>query len=574
MKALQLHVDYIEFEPVRPEGRVFERVDSPTKVLVEDAVVLFTCVESGDHETMISDVIRDLKEVVSNLGVSRLVVYPYAHLSNRLADPSTAMAVLKKLVERARELNVEVVSAPFGWTKRFRLSIKAHPLAEQYREWTVRDTESQVTLKKVDRQIPLAKSGHITDAPTHLRLGRELDIFQISEVSGSGLPLIPPRGFIVRNELIEYIREINRELGFEEVWTPHLLRSEVWHLTGHYEAYRERMFVINVDDEEFVLKPMNCPAHALIYASKPRSYRDLPIAYSEFGTVYRNEQSGELTGLLRVRAITQDDGHVFLRPDQIEGVVLKILDAIKRVMDSILRTDIRVGLSTRPERYIGDLKTWEGATESLRSALDSSGIRYTVKEGEGAFYGPKIDVEVRDSLGRYWQCSTIQLDFFLPERLGLEYVDSDGSIKRPVLIHRAILGSLERFTAILLEHYNGRLPVWLSAEQVRVLPVTEAHLIYAKEVASRLSRFRVSLDVEGSLGKRVRASHSDRVPFTVVIGEKEVTKGVITVRDASGKLHEGVEVGHFVRYLDRLIGERLPNLGHLEGFSPQTPSGG
>jgi threonyl-tRNA synthetase len=402
--------------------------------------------------------------------------------------------------------------------------------------------------------------------PLHIRLGRELDIFSVNENVGSGLILFHPNGAIIREELIKLIREVNRRLGFREVWTPHLFRSTLWQRTGHYETFRDRMFLFRIGDEEYVLKPMNCPGHAMIYASSTRSYRDLPVKISEFGTVYRNEQPGELTGLLRVRSITQDDGHVFARPDQVEQVVREILDAAFEVLDRVLGAPVHVNLSTRPEKYIGTKELWDVAESDLRAALESTGIRYEVKHGEGAFYGPKIDVDVEDSMGRRWQCSTIQLDFFMPERLGLEYVDQDGTKKRPVMIHRAILGSLERFTGLLLEHYNGRLPVWLAPLQAVVLPVKSAHSPYAERVLRALldAGIRAELWEEGTLEKRIREAHRARASFVLIVGEAEAGSNTVSVRDHEGKVVKGVLLEDFVRWIAGLVSRRERNVGSVD----------
>jgi len=403
--------------------------------------------------------------------------------------------------------------------------------------------------------------------PLHIRLGRELDVFSVNENVGSGLILFHPNGAIIREELIRLIREVNRRLGFKEVWTPHLFRSTLWQRTGHYETFRDRMFLFRIGDEEYVLKPMNCPGHAMIYASVTRSYRDLPVKLSEFGTVYRNEQPGELTGLLRVRSITQDDGHVFARPDQVEQVVREILDASFEVLERVLGAPVHVNLSTRPEKHIGTKELWDVAESDLKAALESVGIGYEVKHGEGAFYGPKIDVDVEDSMGRRWQCSTIQLDFFMPERLGLEYVDQDGTKKRPVMIHRAILGSLERFTGLLLEHYNGRLPVWLSPLQVVVMPVKSAHSWYAERVLRTLLDIgiRAELWEEGTLEKRIREAHRMRASFVLIVGQAEAESNTVSVRDHEGKVVRGIAVEEFVRWIEGLVKRRERNVGSIDG---------
>jgi threonyl-tRNA synthetase len=571
MRALQLHVDSIEYEPVAVEGRVFEEVDK-RRYRVEEAVVLFTSVEREDTPEVASEMLRQVAEFMGRLGVKRLLIYPYAHLSPDLARPEKARELLRRMEMEARSRGIEVYRAPFGWNKRFTLSVKGHPLAEQLRVVTKedvlsrREARAEGASRQEATQVQERAAVKEEKEPLHIRLGRELDVFSVNENVGSGLILFHPNGAIIREELIKLIREVNRRLGFREVWTPHLFRSTLWQRTGHYETFRDRMFLFRIGDEEYVLKPMNCPGHAMIYASATRSYRDLPVKISEFGTVYRNEQPGELTGLLRVRSITQDDGHVFARPDQVEQVVREILDAAFEVLERVLGAPVHVNLSTRPEKYIGTKELWDVAESDLRAALESTGIRYEVKHGEGAFYGPKIDVDVEDSMGRRWQCSTIQLDFFMPERLGLEYVDQDGTKKRPVMIHRAILGSLERFTGLLLEHYNGRLPVWLAPLQAVVLPVKSAHSPYAERVLRALldAGIRAELWEEGTLEKRIREAHRARASFVLIVGEAEAGSNTVSVRDHEGRVVKGVLLEDFVRWIAGLVSRRERNVGSVD----------
>jgi threonyl-tRNA synthetase len=571
MRALQLHVDSIEYEPVAVEGRVFEEVEK-RRYRVEEAVVLFTSVEREDTPEVASEMLRQVAEFMGRLGVKRLLIYPYAHLSPDLARPEKALELLRRMETEARSMGIEVHRAPFGWNKRFTISVKGHPLAEQLRVVTKeevlsrREARAEGASRQEAVQVQERAAVREEKEPLHIRLGRELDVFSVNENVGSGLILFHPNGAIIREELIKLIREVNRRLGFREVWTPHLFRSTLWQKTGHYETFRDRMFLFRIGDEEYVLKPMNCPGHAMIYASATRSYRDLPVKISEFGTVYRNEQPGELTGLLRVRSITQDDGHVFARPDQVEQVVREILDAALEVLERVLGAPVHVNLSTRPEKYIGTKELWDVAESDLRAALESTGIRYEVKHGEGAFYGPKIDVDVEDSMGRRWQCSTIQLDFFMPERLGLEYVDQDGTKKRPVMIHRAILGSLERFTGLLLEHYNGRLPVWLAPLQAVVLPVKSAHAMYAERVLRALldAGIRAELWEEGTLEKRIREAHRARASFVLIVGEAEAGSNTVSVRDHEGKVVKGVLLEDFVRWIAGLVSRRERNVGSVD----------
>ncbi|MEM0482460.1 MAG: threonine--tRNA ligase [Nitrososphaerota archaeon] len=561
MKALQLHVDYIEYEPVRREGAVFEEIQ-PSTTSVRDAVVLFTSIEEKDDEEIADSLLKEVAKSMEKLGADTLVIYPYAHLSNDLAPPMKALHMVRYMEKKATGMGLKVHRAPFGWNKRFSISVKGHPLAEQFRAVS----HETLRLRRAEEAQPTVAAVVEERETRHIEMGRELDLFSIHPLLGPGFPVFHARGRIIRDELIKLIREVNSRLGFEEVWTPHLFKSDIWYLTGHYEHYRERMFILTARGEEYVVKPMNCPGHAMIYTSRPRSYRDLPIMLSEFGTVYRNEQPGELTGLFRVRSITQDDGHAFVRPDQVEDTISKILAEVVRVFELTLNGEIYATLSTRPESFIGDPARWDEATEALKRALLDSGLSYEVKEGEGAFYGPKIDVDVVDSLGRRWQCSTIQLDFFLPERLDLKYVDKDGSYRRPVMIHRAILGSIERFMGILLEHYNWRLPLWLSPTQLVVMPVSEKNVDYAAKVKDALcgAGVRAELWVEGTLEKRIRTAHQLRASFMAIVGDEEQENETLTLRDYKGRLAKGLTLQHLTHWILDLIKRRANNVGEID----------
>ncbi len=386
---------------------------------------------------------------------------------------------------------------------------------------------------------------------THIELGQEIGLFLISEEGGSGLPLFTPKGFILREELINLIREVNKKMGYQEVWTPHVFKLELWKISGHLKKYRDRMFIIGKKEEKHAVKPMNCPGHCLLYKSEVRSYRDLPIKYSEFGTVYRNEQSGELLGLFRVRAITQDDGHVFLREDQIEEEVELILKNSLEVLSLFEMKDFKIKLSTRPDVYIGSVKLWDKATKALKKCLDKASLNYEIKEKEGAFYGPKIDIDAKDALGRYWQCTTIQLDFNMPRRFKLKYIDKDGKPKTPVMIHRAILGSLERFIGIILEHYQGKLPFWCSPEQIRILPISEKYLNYAKEIKEKLSSYRAEIDdSNATLEKKILNAIKMKVPHIIIIGKKEQEKNTITVRERDGKQIENITIEQYLELIN------------------------
>ncbi len=367
----------------------------------------------------------------------------------------------------------------------------------------------------------------------HINLGYQLDLFHFEEeLIGYGLPLFHFKGTIIRNELINFIREINEELGYKEVFTPHLSKCDLWKISGHYEKYKDKMFIWKQDDEEFGLKPMNCPMHFQIFKFLPRSYKDLPFRIAEFAVVYRKELSGELHGLSRVWAITQDDHHVLLKEDQIESEIERIVKKVLYVYNVFELKDVEIVLSTRPDEFIGDIETWNYAENALKKVLEKIYPNYKIAEKEGAFYGPKIDFLAKDSLARKWQLTTIQLDFFMPKRFELTYVDKDGKEKNPIAIHFAILGSIERFMSIIIEHFKGKLPIWLSPIQVSVLPLSEKYSDYAKKIFEKLreNKIRAEIYEEGTLEYRIRECEIKKIPYIIVIGKKEIEKNVINVR--------------------------------------------
>jgi len=371
----------------------------------------------------------------------------------------------------------------------------------------------------------------------HRKLGKEMDLFVISDLVGPGLPLFTPRGTILRNELIKYSEELQRGIGYEAVWAPHITKTDLYKKSGHYEKYPERFDVGSTEsDDEFMMKPMNCPHVIQIYASRPRSYRDLPLRYMETTTMYRDEKSGELHGLSRVRSLTQDDSHAFVRHDQIETEMSAIVGIVKQ-MYSTLGMDLSVDLSFKDDigQYFGDEKVWEDAQSIIEKVAKHEKLDYTIELGEAAFYGPKIDIHVTDAIGRKWQCATIQLDFVQPSRFELEYTAEDGSKKTPAMIHKAILGSIERFLSVYIEHTAGKFPVWLAPEQLRIITVNQEDETVAKaqEIFDEAKNLGLRAFVDNdneSVGKKIRESAKAKVPYTVVVGEKEISTGKVTPR--------------------------------------------
>ena len=373
----------------------------------------------------------------------------------------------------------------------------------------------------------------------HRKLGKELGLFVIKE-EGPGFPFFLPKGMALRNELENFWREVHHEFEYEEIRTPIILNKQLWETSGHWFHYRENMYTTIIDEEEYAIKPMNCPGGILVYQNEMHSYRDFPLRYAELGLVHRHELSGALHGLFRVRAFTQDDAHVFMLPDQMQTELMKVIELFDRIY-SQFGLKYHVELSTKPDNAMGDDAIWEAATEALRNAIEAKGIPYVINPGDGAFYGPKLDYHIEDSLGRTWQCGTIQLDMNLPERFQIEYIGEDGQKHRPIMIHRACFGSMERFIGILTEHYAGAFPTWMAPVQVKILPISEKHVEYAKELAKQMHRDYVRVEVDDrseKIGYKIRQAQMAKVPYMLVVGDKEVEEGTVNVRK-----HGGDELG-------------------------------
>ena len=365
----------------------------------------------------------------------------------------------------------------------------------------------------------------------HRKLGKELGLFTLME-EGPGFPFFLPKGMILKNTLVDYWRKLHEREGYQEISTPILLNRELWETSGHWDHYRENMYTTTIDEEEFAVKPMNCPGGMLVYKSQPRSYRDLPLRMGELGLVHRHEKSGQLHGLMRVRCFTQDDEHIFMTPEQIKDEIKGVVKLIDEVY-SLFGFKYHVELSTRPDDSMGSDEDWEMATDALRSALDDIGLPYIVNEGDGAFYGPKIDFHLEDSIGRTWQCGTIQLDFQLPLRFELEYTGADGEKHRPIMIHRVVFGSIERFIGILIEHFAGAFPTWLAPVQVKVLPISDKYLDYAGKVLEDLKEAGIRAEIDSraeKIGYKIREAQMKKIPYMLVVGAKEEEEGKVSVR--------------------------------------------
>jgi threonyl-tRNA synthetase len=394
----------------------------------------------------------------------------------------------------------------------------------------------------------------------HRRLGRELDLYSWPEEVGAGIAVWHPKGGMLRKQLEDLARELHLERGYQPVYTPHIGKAKLWETSGHLGWYRDNMFpAMEAEGTEYLAKPMNCPFHILIYRSRTRSYRELPIRLSELGTVYRFERSGTLHGLLRARALTQDDSHIFCRPDQVVDELVGVIGFLRDLYGTFGLTPDAVRFSTRPPKSVGTDDEWQRAEAAIPLALERAGLDYRIDEGDGSFYGPKIDIDVRDAIGRYWQLCTIQVDFQMPERFGIEYTDEHGERVRPVMIHRALYGAIERFVGVLVEHFAGAFPTWLSPVQTVVIPIADRHLDYARTVNVRLLERRIRSEVDDSdntLGAKIRHQQMQKLPYMLIVGDDEAASGTVSLRRRSGEEERGVPVDDFVEKLVVEISER------------------
>ncbi|MDE1851657.1 MAG: threonine--tRNA ligase [Candidatus Micrarchaeota archaeon] len=561
MKILQLDVDNITYEAIAPEASIYEDIKEK-RASVDTALVLLISVEIGDTDEIAERAMADTEEFLKKLQRKRLVLYPYAHISNNLAAPTAAMHIVNHMFKQKIE-GVEVLKAPFGWTKKLSLVMKGHPLAEQSRSYGAGEQKSYKKVKPVSFNTSIVRKSDWAGLPEtdHRTIGEKLDLYSFQEVSPS-MVYWHPNGYVIYKELMRFIRELEDYYDCKETQTPVVANTALWHVSGHYDHYKDNMFMFDNDMGHLGLKPMSCPSTMLIYKSRKWSYKELPFRTVTFDKLYRKEVSGALTGLFRVMELTQDDGHIYLREGQIEQETASLLEFVKKVYDTFGMRFI-AKLSTMPDDHMGDEKLWEKATSALKNALEKNGMKYETKEKEGAFYGPKIDFDVYDAMNRAWQCATIQVDYQQPLRFGLEYVGEDGKAHTPVVIHRAILGSLERFTAILVEHYKGKFPTWVAPVQVAVISISNQQEDYAREVYRKLKehRIRAELDVsDRTLEYKIRDAKMREIPYTIIIGRKEAEAKTISVRNRSNVQKNAIKLHDFLESVGKEIASRDGNL--------------
>jgi threonyl-tRNA synthetase len=553
MKILQMHVDFVEYKPIQKEIAGAEEAQ-PDLVREKELVVLFTAVEPGDDAQTVTKAVGEAKEFLSKLGVKRMMIYPFAHLSQNLANPAVALAVLLEMESQARRAGLEVMRAPFGWNKALQIKVKGHPLAEMSRSYgaseakvaPVAKTRREPTEGELFARIRKSDFGSLPDTD-HRMIGERLDLFSFQEPS-PGMVYWHDKGLRLRDTLINFLRSELRGRGYLEISTPALANTALWRVSGHTEHYKDNMFLTSIGEDEFGMKPMNCPSTFLIYKSRKWSFRDLPVRYAIFDPLYRNELSGVASGLLRVKVLTQDDAHIICTEEQAEKELADMLDLMKKVY-GVFKLEYRVKISTRPDESMGSDEEWERTTNTLIRVVKSMGMTYEIKEKEGNFYSPKIDVDIKDSLGREWQCGTFQMDVQMPKRFKLTYTGSDGNEHTPVVLHRTIIGSLERFVGVMLEHYRGNLPVWLSPVQAMVIPLSDEHRRYSERVLSGLTSagIRAEGDFEsGTMAAKIRNAQLQKIPYMLVVGKKEEEGETVSVRKRSGEQTFGVKLDSFV----------------------------
>jgi len=583
MKILSLHCDYIKFKPLKPAIKGIELAKGEEKqVEVKDPLVILTAIEKSDEENknIVSDYIKNILDLKEKIGkVERLVLYPYAHLSSSLSAPDFAKQVLIDAEKELKTKKIEVFRAPFGFYKEFELKCKGHPLSELSRSIGTQTVEvkSNVVKKEektkiVDKPLTEEERKQMLNRFSQVKLdtsqlkdndhriiGQKLGLFMFHETA-PGMPYWLPKGLTLYNELVNFWRREHEKRGYQEIATPLMNKSELYKISGHWDHYKDNMFIAHTDeDEDYCLKPMNCPNAMIVFKMQQRSYKELPLRLSDTDRLHRFERSGTLNGLLRVRGFQQDDSHNFITEEMIESEykeIFKICD----LFYSIFGLKYSFRLSTRPEGFLGDIETWNKAEKILKKILKESGKEFEVLEGDGAFYGPKVDIDMKDSMGRKWQMGTVQLDFQLPKRFGLVYTDSDGKEKTPIVLHRVIYGALERFIAILLEETNGNLPTWLSPVQVRVISFTDRNKKAAEKIVEEMKEAGIRVDADldsNTVNDKVRKAAEMKIPYLITIGDKEEEKKTLAVKKrGEDKPKFGVDKKKFISELLEEIKER------------------
>src|SRR3989344_1201230 len=576
MRIITLHCDHITFKPIKKALKSAPDLNEAEKkeITVKDPLVILTAIEEGDNDATIKQLIESIKKTAGEVKAKNIVLYPYAHLSSNLAKPDTALGYLTLAEHSLKKEGFEVTRAPFGYYKEFELKVKGHPLSELSKEFRSEEQKSTTPLTKpILKEEPVDPSKLLRELQRtkldtsklkdndHRILGQRLDLFSFNEAA-PGAVFWHPKGQIIFNELIQFSRELQKEAGYQEISTPQILDNKLWRVSGHWQHYKDNMFITDYEGRQMGAKPMNCPGGMLLFRSQARSYKDLPLRWSEYGSLHRMELSGTLAGLFRVIRFTQDDTHIFCSLDQLPQEIEGVFNLIKKIYKDTFNFDYKLFLSTRPEKYLGDIKDWSYAEETLEKALKKLKIPYTINKGDGAFYGPKIDITILDSQKREWQCGTVQLDMQLPQRFELSYTGADNKEHRPLVIHRAIFGSLERFIGILLEHLNGNLPLWLAPVQVKLINFTDrntkAFEKLEKQLKAELPQLRVETDLRNTtVNDKIRDAELQKINYMIVLGDKEEEKGTLAVRQRGEKKPQfGVKLPAFIKELKEKLEKR------------------
>ncbi|MEK6934074.1 MAG: threonine--tRNA ligase [Nanoarchaeota archaeon] len=571
MRIITLHCDYIRFKPVKKAIKNPEELSEEKKkeIIVKDPLVVLTAIEKGDNDQIIKQLIESVKKTASEVKAKKIVLYPYAHLSNQLADPTTALEYLVEAANVLQKEGFEVTRAPFGYYKEFELKCKGHPLSELSKEFRVEGAiQTAQPVKKLSKEGGKIILDRRNLKPNdHRILGEDLGIFYLSDEIGPGLPLWLPNGETIRNQLIQYMREIEEKYGYKYVSTPHITKRHLYEKTGHIPYYAETMFSpMKIDETDYYLKPMNCPHHHIIFTKIVKSYRDLPLRLAEAGAVYRNELSGVTYGLTRVRSMTQNDAHLYVTEEQLKDEFVKVINMFDEALGALKIKDFWFRLSlpdfkNNPEKYTGDPKIWDNASESIKKAMKETKKKYTEGSGEAAFYGPKIDVQIKNSQGKEETLATSQVDIVVPQRMELNYINEKGEKKIPIVIHRAILGSYERFVSFLLEQTNGNLPLWLSPIQVRIINFTDRNFKTCEKVLSEIKKelplLRIDSDFRNTtVSDKIRDASLMKIPHIVVIGDKEEKNNTLAVRTRDGKVKYDIKTKDFVSEIKEKIEKR------------------
>jgi threonyl-tRNA synthetase len=572
MKILTLHCDYIKFKPLKKAIKNPEQIKNDDEKTIQECLVVLTAVEQGDDQSVLDKYVEAARKTAEDVKTKNIVLYPYAHLSSKLSAPDLALRTMQE-AEKILSQDYKVTRAPFGYYKTFELKCKGHPLSELSKEFhpegyqdqveglqVLRSKEEAYNPEKLLREISRSKldTSKLKDND-HRILGQKLDLFSFNEVA-PGMVFWHNNGLIIYNELVKYWREEHEKAGYKEISTPQILDNRLWKVSGHWDKYKDNIFLSKYEERDFAVKPMNCPGGILVFKTQTRSYKDLPMRVGELGIVHRQELSGVLAGLFRVIKFTQDDAHIYCTEETLEQELIAVMELVDKIYKKFGLT-YRVELSTRPEKRIGSDEIWDKAEKALEQVLKKKKTKYKLNEGDGAFYGPKIDFHIKDSLNREWQCATLQLDFAMPERFQLEYIAKNNERKRPIMLHRTVLGSLERFIGILLEHLNGNLPIWLSPTQVRVINFTDRNTKTSekilKELKEQIPGLRIDSDFENTtVSDKVRKAEMQRIPYIIVIGDKEEENKTLAVRARGAKPKFGVKLELFVKELKEQIEKR------------------